>query len=118
MTSGGLVPEEMHRAALQALGLSEGASEGASERAIRRAYRRIARECHPDHHPGDPVLEERFRLAAEAYEILTRPRPGGRYRLGRVPGGEPRAAQSPDPSGAPAGSAYARWWREQWGDFF
>ena len=114
MTGVGLVPEEMRRAALEALGLSD----GASERAVRRAYRRIARECHPDHHPGNPTLEERFRLAAEAYEILTRPRPGGRYRLGRVPGGEPRAAQSPDPSGAPAGSAYARWWREQWGDFF
>ena len=114
MTGVGLVPKELRRAALQALGLSE----GASERAIRRAYRRIARECHPDHHPGDPALEERFRLAAEAYEILTRPKPGGRYRLGKVPGGEPRVAQSPDPSGAPAGSAYSRWWRDPWGDFF
>jgi curved DNA-binding protein CbpA len=106
------VPPELRRAALNVLALEA----GAGERTIHRAYRRIARECHPDHHPGNPEPEARFRLAAEAYEILTRPRPGGRYRLGKVPGGEPRQADSSDPSGSPAGSAYARWWRDQWAD--
>ena len=38
---------------------------------IKKAYRKVAMECHPDHHPGDKVAEERFKEAAEAYEVLS-----------------------------------------------
>lgn len=50
----------------QVLGLSQGASDDE----IKKAYRKLALECHPDHHPADPVLEERFKRATEAYSIL------------------------------------------------
>lgn len=107
MNGSGEVPDQLRRAALRALGLPD----DAAKKAIRQAYRRLARECHPDLHPGDPVREECFRLAAEAYEILTRPRPGGRYRLGRVPAETVETQPSGD-------GDYARWWREQFGDLF
>jgi DnaJ-class molecular chaperone len=45
-------------------------NQDASDDEIKRAYRRIALECHPDHHPADPELEERFKRASEAYSVL------------------------------------------------
>jgi DnaJ-class molecular chaperone len=50
----------------QTLGLSRDASEDE----IKKAYRRLALECHPDHHPADPGLEERFKWVSEAYSVL------------------------------------------------
>lgn len=50
----------------QVLGLDQGASDDE----IKKAYRRLALECHPDHHPEDPDLEERFKQVTEAYSIL------------------------------------------------
>jgi DnaJ-class molecular chaperone len=47
-----------------------GLNQGASDEEIKRAYRRLALECHPDHHPADPDLEERFKRVTEAYSIL------------------------------------------------
>ena len=47
-----------------------GLSLDVSDDEIRKAYRRIALECHPDHHPADPHLEERFKLVSEAYSVL------------------------------------------------
>jgi curved DNA-binding protein CbpA len=47
-----------------------GLSHDAPEEEIKRAYRRLALECHPDHHPAEPGLEERFKLVSEAYSIL------------------------------------------------
>jgi molecular chaperone DnaJ len=46
-------------------------SRTATEAEIKRAYRKVAMECHPDHHPGDKHAEERFKEAAEAYEVLS-----------------------------------------------
>lgn len=50
----------------QVLGLAQEASEDE----IKKAFKRIALECHPDHHPADPDLEERFKRVTEAYSIL------------------------------------------------
>jgi molecular chaperone DnaJ len=49
-----------------------GLSRGASEREIKSAFRRLARELHPDVSDAADA-EERFREAAEAYEVLSKP---------------------------------------------
>jgi molecular chaperone DnaJ len=50
----------------QVLGISRDAGEGD----LKRAYRKLAMENHPDRNPGDKEAEERFKEAAEAYDVL------------------------------------------------
>lgn len=47
-----------------------GISKGADQSAIKSAYRKLAMANHPDRNPDDEAAGERFREAAEAYEIL------------------------------------------------
>jgi molecular chaperone DnaJ len=48
-----------------------GVAREADERQIKRAFRTLARELHPDVNSHDPEAEEKFKEAAEAYEILS-----------------------------------------------
>src|SRR4029077_8501710 len=48
-----------------------GVSREADETEIKKAFRRLARELHPDVNNHDPDAEEKFKEAAEAYEILS-----------------------------------------------
>jgi molecular chaperone DnaJ len=48
-----------------------GVSRQASEQEIKKAFRSLARELHPDVNAHDPAAEEKFKEAAEAYEILS-----------------------------------------------
>src|ERR687889_899325 len=48
-----------------------GVSRAAEETEIKKAFRRLARELHPDVNSEDPEAEEKFKEAAEAYEILS-----------------------------------------------
>jgi molecular chaperone DnaJ len=50
-----------------------GVRREADEEEIKRAYRRLAMEHHPDRNVGNPEAEEKFKEAAEAYEILRDP---------------------------------------------
>jgi molecular chaperone DnaJ len=50
-----------------------GISKGASEDEIKKAYRKIAIKYHPDRNPGDKEAEEKFKEAAEAYDVLHDP---------------------------------------------
>jgi molecular chaperone DnaJ len=50
-----------------------GVPRGAGLDDIKRAYRRLARRYHPDINPGDRAAAVRFRLVADAYEILADP---------------------------------------------
>lgn len=59
-----------------------GVSRDASTEDIKKAFRRIARETHPDANPGDAAAEEKFRQAAEAYEVLSDPNRRARYDRG------------------------------------
>src|SRR5947209_14511678 len=48
-----------------------GVPRDADERAVKKAFRSLARELHPDVNTQDPQAEEKFKEAAEAYEILS-----------------------------------------------
>jgi len=50
-----------------------GLERGASEAEVKRAFRNLARELHPDVNRHDPAAEEKFKEAAEAYEVLSDP---------------------------------------------
>jgi molecular chaperone DnaJ len=47
-----------------------GVSKDADSEEIKKAYRKLALQYHPDRNPGDQEAEERFKEAAEAYEVL------------------------------------------------
>ncbi|MDB5195632.1 MAG: Chaperone protein dnaJ [Flaviaesturariibacter sp.] len=48
-----------------------GVSKGAAADEIKKAYRKVAMQYHPDRNPGDKSAEEKFKEAAEAYEVLS-----------------------------------------------
>ncbi len=48
-----------------------GVDRAADEAEIKRAFRRLARELHPDVNSHDPEAEDKFKEAAEAYEVLS-----------------------------------------------
>lgn len=48
-----------------------GVSKSASAEEIKKAYRKTAMQYHPDKNPGDKAAEDKFKEAAEAYEILS-----------------------------------------------
>lgn len=48
-----------------------GVDRGAGPDEIKKAFRRVARELHPDVNKHDPEAEEKFKQAAEAYEVLS-----------------------------------------------
>jgi molecular chaperone DnaJ len=50
-----------------------GVDRGADDATVKKAFRRLARELHPDVNAHDPEAEEKFKEAAEAYEVLSDP---------------------------------------------
>lgn len=56
-----------------------GVSKNASEAEIKKAYRQLAIKYHPDKNPDDKTAEDKFKEAAEAYEVLSNPEKRQRY---------------------------------------
>jgi molecular chaperone DnaJ len=56
-----------------------GVSKTASTEEIKKAYRKVAMQHHPDRNPGDKSAEEKFKEAAEAYEVLSDADKKGQY---------------------------------------
>lgn len=70
-----------------------GVSRDADEATLKKAYRKVAMQYHPDRNPGNAEAEEKFKEAAEAYDVLNDPDKRARYdRFGHagvegMPGG-------------------------------
>lgn len=56
-----------------------GVSKGAAADEIKKAYRKLALQYHPDRNPGDAAAEEKFKEAAEAYDVLSNEDKKARY---------------------------------------
>lgn len=65
-----------------------GVSRNADADEIKKAYRKLAIKYHPDKNPGDKAAEDKFKEAAEAYEVLSSPEKKQRYdQFGHAGGG-------------------------------
>ena len=78
-----------------------GVEKGVGLEDIKKAYRKLAMKYHPDRNPGDKSAEEKFKEAAEAYEVLHDPEKRKRYDMYGHEG-----LGGPDGTGAPNFSSF------------
>ena len=73
-----------------------GVSKSATPEELKKAYRKLAIKYHPDKNPGDKEAEEKFKEAAEAYDVLSDPEKRQKYD---------QYGHSMGPQGFPGGGA-------------
>ena len=94
-----------------------GVEKNADADAIKKAYRKAAIKYHPDKNPGDKEAEEKFKEAAEAYDVLSNDDKRARYdRFGHA--GMSGAAGGGGFSGFSGGGFSMEDIFEQFGDIF
>lgn len=70
-----------------------GVSRSANADDVKKAYRALAKKYHPDLNPGDKAVEQKFKDATAAYELLSDPTKRARYDRGEIDAsGQERAA--------------------------
>ncbi len=91
-----------------------GVSKGSSQEEIKKAYRKVAMQFHPDRNPGDKASEEKFKEAAEAYEVLNDADKRAQYdRFGHNAFGQGRSGGGPGGAGMNMDDIFS-----QFGDIF
>lgn len=91
-----------------------GVSKSATADEIKKAYRKVAMQYHPDRNPGDKTAEEKFKEAAEAYEILSDADKRAQYdRFGHAAFGPGRGPGGGQPGGMNMEDIFS-----QFGDIF
>lgn len=91
-----------------------GVSRNADADEIKKAYRKLAIKYHPDKNPGDKAAEEKFKEAAEAYEVLSSPEKKQRYdQFGHAGGASSASGYGGGPGGMNMEDIFS-----QFGDIF
>jgi len=61
-----------------------GVPRTASEAEMKAAYRKLAKKLHPDLHPGDKIVNEKFKEVSAAYDLLSDADKRARYDRGEI----------------------------------
>ena len=92
-------------------------SKNASDAELKKAYRRAAQKYHPDRNPDDKSAEEKFKVAKEAWEVLSDPQKRAAYDQFGHAGVDPSMGGGHGPGGAGAGN-FSDIFGDVFGDIF
>ena len=96
-----------------------GVAKNASDAELKKAYRRAAQKHHPDRNPDDAEAEEKFKVAKEAYEVLSDAQKRAAYDQFGHAGVDPSMGGGAGPGGFGGGGAsFSDVFGDVFGDIF